>query len=82
MSGQAERGPGAAVRERQGLRQRAFHANGRRLAGDIFQLHLVGDNVAANELLDLFAEVGLGIDQEVVREREQVKVRLDAALRV
>ena len=55
--------------ELEGIRQRAFHADGRGLGGDVFQLHLVGDDVAADELLDFFAQLGLGIDQEVVGER-------------
>ena len=58
-----------------------FQADGGGLRGDVLEFHLVGDDVALDVQLDLFAELGLGIDQEMIVEAEEIQVGLDAALR-
>ena len=51
-------------------------------ARHVLEFHLVGDDVAADVLVDFFAQAGVGVDQEMVGETEQVQVGLDAALRI
>jgi hypothetical protein len=47
-----------------------------------FQLHLIGNDVAADVLVDLLAQAGVGVDEETIGQTEQVEVGLDAPLRV
>jgi hypothetical protein len=79
--GEGRRGVFAEWQVKRG-RRRTFHADGSDTLGDVFQLHLVGDDVAADELVDLLAQLRLGIDQEMIGQAQQLQIGLDAALRV
>ena len=63
---------GAVVKPR-GRRRRggAFDADGGGGVGDVLELHLVGDFVLEDVQADLLAELGLGVEQEVVGEAER-----------
>ena len=74
------RGGGAEGGE-QGGGGGAFETDFGGTGGDILQLNLVGDDVAAEMRGDLFAQLGLGFDEEMVREAEQKEVGLYSALR-
>src|ERR1017187_10743945 len=52
-------------------RRRTFHADGSGAFGDVFELHLVGDDIAADKLVDLFAQLRLGVDQEMIGQAQQ-----------
>src|SRR5207253_542539 len=58
----------------------AFHADGGGGLGHVFELHLVRDFVFQDVQADLFAELGLGVEEEVVGTAENVHVAYDAAL--
>ncbi len=59
----------------------AFHGDRSGGGGDVFQFHLVGDDVALDVLLDFLAQLGFGIDQEVIGQAEELDIGLDAPLR-
>ena len=72
----------AAGRHLDRLGARALHGDGGGAGRDIFQFHLVGDDVALDELRHFLAQLGLGIDQEAVFQAQEADVGLDASLRV
>ena len=73
-------GDGRAERFEHLLRVRTFEADRGKRIGDVFEFHLIGDDVAADVPGDLLAQFRFGIDQEVVVETEEGEVCLDSAL--
>ena len=73
---------GRADGRQHGCRMRTLHRHACQQRGDVFQRHIVGDNVFIQMAEDALASFGLGIQQEPVFQAEQVDVGQDVPLRV
>ena len=70
-----------AQRRQNRRRARTFQPDRRRRRRHIFQLHLVGDDVALDVQEHLLAQLRLRIEQEVIVETEEAEVGLNPPLR-